>query len=193
MGNRGCLHDAAGMIRRRHQTKLWIICTLREKPGRGPVPQAISGRYTPLYFLDEAVATAAGHRPCAECRRAVYDDFRAAWARAFGAIDSAKAMDTRLHAARIDPATRGQRRFMAEAHQLPFGTFILWHDRPHLVTEGQMQAYSPDGYSPPLALPEGQVTVLTPEPLVQVMRAGWRPLLDPALDRPRWQAGPPSG
>lgn len=186
MGNRGCLHDATGMIRRRHQTQRWITCTLREKPGRGPVPQNISGRYTPLFFLDEAVATAAGHRPCAECRRAAYDDFRAAWARAFGAVDSAKAMDARLHAARIDPATRGQRRHVARSGNLPFGTFILWHGQPHLVTDGGLLPYTPEGYAAPLSLPDGQITVLTPEPLVRVMRAGWRPLLDPALDRPNW-------
>ncbi len=185
MGNRGCLHDATGMIRRRHQTKRWITCTLREKPGRGPVPQGTSGRYTPLFFLDEAVACAAGHRPCAECRRAVHDEFRAAWARAFGAVERAPAMDARLHEARIT-AMRGQRRHVAQSGNLPFGTFILWHGQPHLVKDDALHPYTPAGYVAPLSLPDGQVTVLTPEPLVQVMRAGWRPLLDPALDRPNW-------
>jgi len=86
------LHDAEGTIRRRHATKGWITCTLREKPGRGP-HHVLAGRWTPLFFLDEAVACAAGHRPCAECRRAAYNDFRSAWGRAFGG--AAKAAATR--------------------------------------------------------------------------------------------------
>ena len=80
MGNRGCLHDAQGLVRRAYKSKAWIICTLREKPGRGAVPQWQPNRYTPLFFLDEAVACAAGHRPCAECRRAAYNAFRQAGA-----------------------------------------------------------------------------------------------------------------
>lgn len=186
MGNRGCLHDATGTIRRTHQTRRWITCTLREKPGRGPVPQGAPGRYTPLFFLDEAVAAAAGHRPCAECRRAAYDAFRAAWARAFGATESADAIDGVLHAARIDPATRGQRRHAARAEDLPSGAFLLWQGRPHLVTDGAMRPYAPDGYTARLPLPGGQVTVLTPEPMVRVMRAGWRPAQSAAEDHPRW-------
>jgi hypothetical protein len=186
MGNRGCLHDDTGTIRRRHAGKAWITCTLREKPGSGPVPQAAAGRYTPLFFLDEAVACAAGHRPCAECRREAYDGFRAAWARAFGTPATAVEMDAILHAARYDRATRGPRRHRAQAHALPAGAFLLWSDRPHLVTEGGLRPYTGEGYGPALPLPDAEVTVLTPEPMVAVMRAGWRPLLDPAQDRPRW-------
>ncbi len=186
MGNRGCLHDDAGNIRRKHAGKLWITCTLREKPSRGAVPRFAPGRYTPLFFLDESVACAAGHRPCAECRRAVYDDFRAAWARAFGQAEKADAMDRILHAARFDTATRRPIRHATRAETLPFGAFILWQDRPHLVTDDALLPYAPHGYAPPVTRPDGTVTVLTPEPLVQVMRAGWRPLLSAAGDRPNW-------
>ena len=186
MGNRGCLHDDAGVIRRRHQGKVWITCTLREKPGRGAVPQAVPGRYTPLFFLDEAVACAAGHRPCAECRRAVYNDFRAAWGRAFGAVPKAAEMDAILHAARLDPATRLPHRHQAEAATLPEGCFILWKGAPHLLAASGLRPYRPDGYGTPLPRPDGPVTVLTPLPLVQVMRAGWQPVLDLTVDRPNW-------
>lgn len=184
MGNRGCLHDADGTIRRSHQGKLWITCTLREKPSRGKIPLAAPNRYTPLFFLDEAVACAAGHRPCAECRRAAYDDFRAAWVRAFGSVDKADAIDRTLHAARIE--NRAPRRHRAEAATLPFGAFLLWQDRPHLVTDDALLPYNPQGYGAALPRPTGEVTVLTPEPLIRVMQAGWRPALSASEDRPKW-------
>ncbi len=186
MGNRGCLHDDAGVIRRKHRGKLWITCTLREKPGRGAVPQDRPGRYTPLFFHDEAVACATGHRPCAECRRAVYNDFRAAWARAFGALASAAEMDAILLAARLDPATRQPRRHQAEATLLPMGCFILWNGRPHLLCDAELLPYAPEGYGAPLPRQTGTVTVLTPEPMVRVMAAGWRPTLFADQDRPNW-------
>lgn len=186
VGNRGCLHDASGTLRRSHAGRRWITCTLRLKPGRAPLPLAAPGRYTPLFFLDEAVAAAAGHRPCAECRRAAYDDFRTAWARAFGATEAATAMDARLQAARIDPSTGSQRRHGAELATLPSGSFVLWQGSPHLVTDDGLLPYGPQGYGPPLPRPAGPVPVLTPEPLVRVMQAGWRPALSAAQDRPNW-------
>lgn len=145
MGNRGCLHDNAGVIRRRHQGKLWITCTLREKPDRGAVPQTAPGRYTQLFFNDEAVACAAGHRPCAECRRDVYNDFRAAWARAFGTKAGAAEMDVILHSARFDAATRQAKRHQAEAASLPAGCFILWNGAPHLMRDTTLWPYAPTG------------------------------------------------
>ena len=71
-GNRGCLHDAQGRIRRRFAVKRWIACRL-EFRGRRRSPLQQPGRYTELFFLDEVTALAAGHRPCAECRREDYD------------------------------------------------------------------------------------------------------------------------
>lgn len=186
MGNRGCLHDAAGVIRRGHQVRRWITCTLREKPGRGAVPQSVPGRYTPLFFLDEAVACAAGHRPCAECRRAVYDDFRAAWTRAFGAVEGAAGMDAVLHRARWDGTARAPRRYWEEVASLPDGCFVRFAGQAHLVWDGGLRPYRAEGYGPAIALPQGTVPVLTPEPLVRVMAAGWRPVLSATEDRPNW-------
>ena len=77
-GNRGCLHDAEGRIRRVYQVRRWIVCRL-EFRGRRRSPLQRPGRFTELFFLDEATAFAAGHRPCAECRRADYDRFSAMW------------------------------------------------------------------------------------------------------------------
>ncbi len=73
-GNRGCLHDRNGNIVRRFQVKRWIACRLEFK-GRRRVDKLQPGRYTELFFLDEATAFAAGHRPCAECRRDDYNRF----------------------------------------------------------------------------------------------------------------------
>lgn len=185
-GNRGILHGADGTLgvaRWRH--KAWITCTIRPRPGRAPLPMAASGHYTPLFFTDEAAACAAGHRPCAECRRPAWNAFRAAWARAFGAPARAPRIDTVLHSART---TRDRRQIHHQqiARDLPDGVLILLGDRPHLVQAGAARAWTPAGYGPPAALPAGPVTVLTPAPLVAVMAAGWQPVLDPAQDRAGW-------
>lgn len=186
MGNRGRLHDDEGRIVRRWQGKAWITCTLREKPGRASPGVKPAKGYTRLFFHDEAVACAAGHRPCAECRRAAYDDFRHAWAEAFRQRDRAVAMDAALHAARTHSATRGQQRHAAQASDLPAGAFVLWRDHPHLVRDADLLPYQPEGYGPPVQKPDAVVVVLTPMPMLSLMRAGWQPALSAADDRPNW-------
>ncbi|WP_431298953.1 hypothetical protein [Tabrizicola sp. BL-A-41-H6] len=186
MGNRGRLHDAAGRIVRRWQGKAWITCTLREKPGRVSPGVMPPNGYTRLFFHDEAVASAAGHRPCAECRRAAYDDFRHAWAQAFGQRDRAVAMDAVLHAARIDSATRGQHRHVAALGDLPTGAFVLWQAQPHLVSKAGLLPYRPEGYGPAVQEPDAEGVVLTPTPVLALMRAGWQPAHSAAEDRPNW-------
>src|SRR5437879_4291036 len=101
-GNRGCLHDATGRIRRRYDGKRWIACRLRFR-GWQRRPLLQPGRFTELFFLDEATAFAAEHRPCALCRREDYERFRALWPAGPAGAD---AIDARLHAERVDPETR---------------------------------------------------------------------------------------
>lgn len=181
-GNRGILHDASGrMGSTRWRHKAWITCTIRPRPGRAPLPMAAPGHYTPLFFLDEAVACAVGHRPCAECRRAVWRDFTAAWGRAFGTVPRAPQVDATLHAARTGPARRPH-----QDRNLPDGAFFLWDGAAHLVWHGAALPYAPGGYDPARPMPDGPVSVLTPAPLIAVMRAGWRPVRDAAADRPGW-------
>ena len=104
-GNRGCLHDAAGRVRRHHNGRRWIACQLQFRGWqRGRLLQP--GRFTELFFLDEATAFAAGHRPCALCRRADYDRFLDICARTAAHRPTADEVDARLHAERFDPATR---------------------------------------------------------------------------------------
>ena len=175
-GNRGCLHDAAGEIRRSHAGRRWIACRLRFR-GWHREPLLQPGRFTELFFLDEATAFAAGHRPCALCRRADYDRFLALTGAA-----GADAIDLRLHAERLDGRVR--RRHGALGADLPDGAFVLRDDgAPWLVRGDALLRWTPAGYAERIARPQGGVTLLTPPALVAVLRAGWDgavPLLHPS-------------
>lgn len=177
MGNRGILHDGAGQLgRARWRHPHWITCLTAFKDRKRPL--MAPGRYTELFFLDEAVACAAGHRPCAECRRADWLHFRTLWAGLYGPAD-APGIDRALHAARLTPERR-QRLHMAPAASLPEGAMVLWQGQVHLVTARGLHPHGPAGYGPPLPRPAELLTVLTPAPLIAVMAAGWRPLLHPS-------------
>ena len=183
-GNRGILgFDTDGRLGPRRWTHPhWIICTLTHPRGRYHGPQPARG-WTPLFFLDEAVALAAGHRPCAYCRPAAYAAWKAAWAKAHGPAGH-DAMDRALHAARVT-RDRRQLRHEAPAPGLPEGSFVSWEGQAHLVTATGMRPFSPRGYGPPLPQPGAPVTVLTPTPTVAVLRAGYAPALhDSAADEP---------
>src|SRR5215208_6069555 len=124
-GNRGCLHDAEGRIRRRYAGKRWIACRLRFR-GWHRHPMLQPGRFTELFFLDEATAFAAGHRPCALCRRDDYNRFVSMWRELYPGTPGADAIDSRLHAERVEAATRAQRRHRARLDTLPDGAFVLY-------------------------------------------------------------------
>src|SRR5436309_1754563 len=105
-GNRGCLHDEAGRIRRRYNGKRWITCRLEFRGWkRGALMQP--GRFTELFFLDEATAFAAGHRPCALCRREDYHSIGTIWRELHPRQVGADAIDAQLHAERVASGTRG--------------------------------------------------------------------------------------
>jgi hypothetical protein len=174
-GNRGCLHDARGRIRRRHAGRRWIACRL-EFAGRRRAPLLQPGRYTELFFLDEATAFAAGHRPCAECRREDYARFVEIWRRLHPTDGGADAIDARLHSERIDPSTRGQRRHEVRLDELPDGAFVLREGAPQLVLGARLLAWTPAGYAERSPRPEGVLaTLLTPPLLAAVLGAGWEP------------------
>ena len=123
-GNRGCLHDDAGRIRRRYNGKRWIACRL-EFRGWQRSPLLQPGRFTELFFLDEATAFAAGHRPCALCRREDYVRFGEIWRELHPDQLGADAIDAQLHAERIAPDTRTQRLHAVALADLPDGAFVL--------------------------------------------------------------------
>jgi hypothetical protein len=182
-GNRGLLHDAHGNIRRAWQLRRWIVCLLAFKGRRRAV--MTPGRYTELFFLDEATALAAGHRPCAECRRQRYDAFREAWRSGnSGALLPADEIDRRLHAERV--AEDGSKRvFTAGLDGLPDGVFARragWGETPYLVWGGDLLAWTPGGYTARIARPANvEVEVLTPVSTVQAIRAGYVPDVHPSV------------
>jgi hypothetical protein len=182
-GNRGCLHDDAGHIRRRYATRRWIACRLRFKDWRRH-PLLQPGRFTELFFLDEATAFAAGHRPCALCRREDYDRFTELWHGLHPGRRGADAIDAQLHGERFDAAARAQRHHAAPIDDLPDGAFVLRDGEPWLVRGEELLRWSPAGYDAPIARPRGtSATVITPPSLVAVLRTGWHgavPVLHPS-------------
>jgi hypothetical protein len=175
-GNRGCLHDATGQIRRAYNGRRWIACRLEFRGWlRRPLLQP--GRFTELFFLDEATAFAAGHRPCALCRRDDYNRFGALWRNLHPGFAGAGAIDAQLHAERL--SANGGRRLHAEKFDgLPDGAFVLVDGKPELVLAGQLLAWHPAGYLEPTARPPGRdALVITPPSLVSVLRAGWQPVV----------------
>ena len=183
-GNRGCLHDAERRIRRPWQVKRWIACRL-EFRGRRRSPLMQPGRYTELFFLDEATALAAGHRPCAECRREDYDRFSTFW-RTVHVEAGADVIDARLHDERVDAATRERRLHDAPFADLPDGAFVLHRGAPRLVLGAALLEWSVGGYVGRTPRPAGRATLITPPSLVAGLAAGWEsalPLLHPTAGR----------
>jgi hypothetical protein len=176
-GNRGCLHDANGEIRRRYNGKRWIACRLQFRGWvRGPLMQP--GRFTELFFLDDVTAFAAGHRPCALCRRKDYDRLAAIWRELHRDQIGADAIDAQLHRERVDPETRAHLRHDATLDDLPDGAFVLQRGEPYLVLGPRLLRWTPAGYGAAEPRPARQRSVLvTPPSLVSVLRAGWEPLV----------------
>jgi hypothetical protein len=175
MGNRGgVLHNAGREIVRRYKSKRWITCVL-EFRGRHRVVMS-PNRYTELFFLDEAVAFAAGHRPCAECRRERYNAFREAWRcqSKQSSTPFADDMDSELHRARIDKMKKVT--YQAELSSWPDGSFIQIEANAYLALGDGLLLWTPGGYARRAPRPRDSiVTVLTPEPIVGCFLHGYRP------------------
>ena len=181
-GNRGCLHDDQRRLgKARWRGWAWICCRLDWKGVRRQV--MTPRRWTELFFLDEAAALSAGHRPCAYCRRADYRAFRAAWENASLPGITAPEIDRILHDARLRP-DRTQRHHQARAADLPDGTFILHQGQPCLLHTRKIRTYTSTGYLAPTPLPDTEVTVMTPGPMVACLVAGYSPIFHPSAHRP---------
>jgi hypothetical protein len=184
-GNRGCLHDGDGHIRRRYAGRRWIACRLRFR-GWHRTPLLQPGRFTELFFLDEATAMAAGHRACALCRREDYDHLVALWRELHPGQAGADAIDAQLHGERVAAGTRAQLRHEAPLDDLPDATFILRDGTPWVVVADELLEWTPAGYAARVPRPTGeQALVITPPSLVAVLRAGWEgvvPLLHPSAN-----------
>ena len=177
MGNRGALHSDSCEIVRQFKCQRWIACLLEFK-GRHRSVMA-PGRYTELFFMDEAVAFAAGHRPCAECRRERYIAFKNAWQRRDGAdpreFVRADEIDAELHRGRVD-SHRRKVTYQAALNLLPNGCFVQIDGAPYLVWDDALLLWSPEGYTRKDRRPDRlTVTVLTPQPIVECFGQGYQP------------------
>lgn len=182
MGNRGCIHRldrTLGVTRWR--TRMWISCVLDWNGRKRDVMPP--GRWTALFFLDEATALSAGHRPCGFCRRADHRWFGESWraARGLAVRPYAWEMDVALHAERVD-RQRTKLTHPAVLGELPDGAMVkLDGGRPALVAGGALLPWSLDGYERPLAISqEASVTLLTPPSVVGALAAGYRPFVHPS-------------
>ncbi|MBU1309270.1 MAG: hypothetical protein KKE30_07040 [Gammaproteobacteria bacterium] len=184
LGNRGILHNDNKEIVSQYKHKAWVTCALSFKG----IKREIFGpnRYSELFFLDEATAFSAGHRPCAHCRKARYNEFKAAWIAANAeAVDSqisVQQIDAVLHKARV---TKGAQKVTYSAHlaDLPSGTFVELDDKPYLLWHKTLYLWSPEGYekSDVAVLAIGSVTVLTPKSVVKIYEKGFLPELHISL------------
>jgi len=184
MGNRGCLHDDHQEIRCAFRGQRWIICLLEFKGRKRPI--MTPGRWTELFFLDEATALAAGHRPCAECQRDRFNHFREIWAKANpetanAARPAATAIDAVLHQERM-AASIQSRRFCNSVGNLPDGSFVTDDgENAYLVLRKQLLRWSPAGYERPakraISFP---VRVLTPASVVRALARGYPVSIHPS-------------
>ncbi len=152
----------------------WLICDLHYKRDLKE-PR----KYTKLFFLDEAVALAAGHRPCKTCRRAQYLAYLSAAGSDF-AINGAGDLDRMLQADRSAPGRR------LPITSLPDGAFVaLGDDDFRLKRDGALHRWTPGGYVDPLALTDLDVReapVLTPEPSLAALRNGYAVVVHPSVN-----------
>jgi hypothetical protein len=178
-GNRGILHSGRKIVRF-HASDLWITCAL-EFRGRWH-EQWRPHHYTLLYFHDEAVSFAAGHRPCAECRRDSYNAYRAAWAEGLGVeVPSAMLINRQLHGERIVRGTHRRRLHELPWAELPDGAFVLLEDSPAVVVGDRLTTWTHRGYQGGRSRPRpGTARVITPPSTVAALRAGYPVQIDDA-------------
>jgi hypothetical protein len=170
MGNRGCLHNERRELVRQFAVKRWIICLLEYKGIRLEIMKP--GRYTQLFFLDEATALAAGHRPCALCRREAYREFTTLWQANIGSFHSIDEVDTLLHRERVLPLETRR----ARLDTLPDGCFIALERKPYLIQGDCLAEWTAGGYIKRVARPtDREVSLLTPPSLLQIIAAGYVP------------------
>ncbi|MEO8568389.1 MAG: hypothetical protein ABI419_04620 [Ginsengibacter sp.] len=178
MGNRGQLHDDTTQILRPFKLKAWLTCVLQFKERHRKVMSP--GLYTELFFLDEATAFAAGHRPCCECRRHDHYRFKMYWLKGNPEYDfkegtSIKQIDAIMHNERING--RGNKvTWLDNIDNLPGGTFIFINAQPYLIASQHLFHWTSSAYDEKLPLPKNKtVTVLTPKSVVNTFAAGYLP------------------
>lgn len=173
-GNRGIIHDPATrtLLKRRWTTKAWIVCLCEFRGCRRDVMATRS--WTELFFLDEATAFAAGHRPCFHCRRADANAFRAAWERGNRTGDaSAPSIDAVLHVERLDGRTKRLHPLPMPINELPDGAMVRAGERNYLIKGARPLLWSFDGYCE-ASLPLADPRLITPPSTMRALQAGYR-------------------
>lgn len=180
-GNRGIIHDPATktLLRKRWATRTWLVCSCEYKGRRREV---MGGRsWTELFFLDEAVALAAGHRPCFLCRRADGERYRACWASGNQeAAPSAARMDAVLHAERLERGRKRLHPLTLLLDELPDGAVVAIGSEAYTLSGGLAHRWTVDGYARPEILHDAD-WLLTPPSTVMTLIAGYRPVLHPSI------------
>jgi hypothetical protein len=182
-GNRGCLHDDHQHIQRQFQGTRWIICLLEFKNRKRAI--MTQGHYTELFFLDEATALAAGHRPCAECQRERFNLFREIWAKANPELagkprPAATTLDAALHRERLAIINHGDR-FSHSIENWPDGTFVTDDEQnAYLVMRSHLLHWIPAGYELPNKTNQYPLRLLTPDSVVRTLAAGYPVRIHPS-------------
>ncbi|MGN6193418.1 MAG: hypothetical protein ACTHOB_00655 [Ginsengibacter sp.] len=178
MGNRGRIHNEKKEIICPYKLQAWLTCKLSFNGRKRQIMAPDS--YTELFFLDEATAFAAGHRPCFECRREDFSRFKKLWIKAnpqyqFSDKTSIRDIDKILHAERIN-ADGSKKTYREHLNNLPDATFISLEEKPYLLFKKHLYLWKPDGYEKQNAITiNGEVNVLTPLSIVNTFRAGYVP------------------
>lgn len=184
-GNRGLLHDPATrtLLAKRWTSKAWIICACAFKGRRRAV---MGGRsWTELFFLDEAVALSAGHRPCFYCRRADAERFRLCWAAGRGeAPSAAPKIDAILHGERLDHRRKRLHPLPEPPATLPDGAVVALGTAAFTIHAGYAHRWSEKGYGAPQRLDTAD-GLLTPPSTLLALHAGYRPVLHPSIELPQ--------
>jgi hypothetical protein len=184
-GNRGIIHDPATktLLNKRWASKAWLVCACDYQDRRREV---MGGRsWTELFFLDEAVALAAGHRPCFFCRREAAGAFCAAWAAAMETdMPSAAYIDAVLHRERMEHGRKLIHAIRGPLSELPDGAVIVASDSAFTIAKGRAFRWTEGGYDAPQQIPRAD-GLLTPPSTFMALRAGYAPVLHPALEPSR--------
>jgi hypothetical protein len=179
-GNRGIIHDPATktLLKKRWSSPAWITCVCEFRGWRRKV---MGGRsWTELFFLDEATAFAAGHRPCFFCRRDDANRFRAAWEKGNGITDvRAREMDNVLHGERLERGKKRLHSLPMPVAQLPDGAMVQRGEESFLIVQGRALQWSMAGYCGIDGAIENAL-LLTPPSTLRALSAGYRAVLHPS-------------
>lgn len=181
MGNKGRLHnDNKEIVKKSGGTLGWVICALSHKGIKREL--MAHGKYTELFFLDEATALAAGHRPCNDCLKEKYAEFKQRWLDANSDVSAVKTMSDINKINQKERYNRGNKvTYVANMQSLPGGTFIEYDGQYFVIKNGSKYLWSFDGYKGKSKLIDCDVTVLTPKSFVAVLADGYQPELHGSL------------